>query len=509
MFLRKHPSAVASFRLREVRVGGKVFYTNGAARARLRSAGISDRRWRVSHARKVATLAYNEWAIRHRRAAPNASASSVERPELGPTMAVDGSTATRWASAHLDGQWWQIDLGSVRSISGVRLNWARAYASRYRVSTSVGGKRFAVATEQTIDGPGWRSTGFAPRAARYVRILGVSRATRLGISLRNARVYRLGPRAAGRPPASPELAKPGEVTEGDSSEQPVDQGAAPAALPRFGISPGYKILNRSPADRAFELDQMKGAGAQIVRLDYVEPEKADVVIEEALARGLEPLLCVGGTTRAPGPSLSDYTALATTAAARWGGKVRFFELMNEPNLNGWTSATYTPYLKEAYAAIKRSSPGATVLTGGFFTAPPGTDAYAPSWMQGIYAHGGKGSFDMVAVHLYEDPKARGAWNIWDQTFSLTPSVRSVMDANGDGDKLIVSTESGANVDKVGEEKQAITVRDAYTEFASRPNTGFIIQYSMMNDDVNGYGMLRDDRSRRPVWDVFHQLATGT
>src|SRR4051812_13377802 len=58
------------------------------------------------------------------------SASSVEKAGVESGKAVDGSSTTRWSSAFTDNQWWQVDLGSVRRVSRVELNWEDAYASR-------------------------------------------------------------------------------------------------------------------------------------------------------------------------------------------------------------------------------------------------------------------------------------------------------------------------------------------------------------------------------------------
>ena len=68
-----------------------------------------------------------------------ASASSTEdnRTDLRPALANDGNSSTRWSSSFVDNQWWQVDLGSVRQINRVELNWETAYASRYRIETRV------------------------------------------------------------------------------------------------------------------------------------------------------------------------------------------------------------------------------------------------------------------------------------------------------------------------------------------------------------------------------------
>ena len=130
-----------------------------------------------------------------------AQASSMYSATYAPGKAVDGSSTTRWSSNFTDAQWWQVDLGSVRKVSKVELNWEAAYASQYKIQTSTDGTTFTDAAVVSNTGAGLKSTTFADRDARYVRVLGVTRATQYGISFWDARVY--GPSDTAPPPPPP------------------------------------------------------------------------------------------------------------------------------------------------------------------------------------------------------------------------------------------------------------------------------------------------------------------
>ncbi len=118
-----------------------------------------------------------------------ATASSVEASGLEAPKAVDGNSATRWSSKFQNSQWWRVDLGRARAVDTVTLNWETAYASRYQIRTSTNGTTFTTAADVTITAPGVRTTQFASRSARYVRIVGVTRATQWGISFWDASVF--------------------------------------------------------------------------------------------------------------------------------------------------------------------------------------------------------------------------------------------------------------------------------------------------------------------------------
>ena len=283
---------------------------------------------------------------------------------------------------------------------------------------------------------------------------------------------------------------------------------APASgpIPRFGISTGYKILTRTPAQQTYELDQIKAVGAKIVRLDSLPGNQAqlDPVVSGVLARGMEPLLVLFGTTPPISPSTA--ASFAGAQAAKWKGKVRMYEFANEPDLNGWNGTNYAQALIPAYNAIKAADPNAIVIAGALWKGAGGP----VQWVTDMYNAGAKGHFDILSLHLYDDPFAAGSWNIWNMAFHMTPSVRSVMDAHGDTAIPIASTETGGPTTSYGEDGQATIINHDF-DALNDPRLAFILVYSMLDDVVTsqpGFGLLRPDFSQRPAWGVFHNRAAA-
>jgi hypothetical protein len=118
-----------------------------------------------------------------------ASASSSQAASLTPGNANDGTSTTRWSSTFTDNQWWQVDLGSSKQVDTVSLNWENAYASTYKIQTSTDGTTFTDAATVNLNAAGWKTTTFTPTNARYIRILGITRATQYGISFWDAQVF--------------------------------------------------------------------------------------------------------------------------------------------------------------------------------------------------------------------------------------------------------------------------------------------------------------------------------
>src|SRR6185295_6429453 len=62
--------------------------------------------------------------------------SSVLSGSFTGSLAVDGSTSTRWSSAASDPQWIYVDLGNQYNITSVTIIWSSAYGRNYTIAVS-------------------------------------------------------------------------------------------------------------------------------------------------------------------------------------------------------------------------------------------------------------------------------------------------------------------------------------------------------------------------------------
>jgi hypothetical protein len=140
----------------------------------------------------------------------------------------------------------------------------------------------------------------------------------------------------------------------------------------------------------------------------------------------------------PPESDEEFATYAETTVARYKDVIRHWEVWNEPNhpvyWNGPADKLerYVRLLRAAYRAIKRADPAAVVLNGGL-TEPVLED------VTNLYASGGGGFFDVLAIHTFVDPLSAASAARFD---GLVRGVERIMDANGDGDKKIWITEMG-------------------------------------------------------------------
>lgn len=261
---------------------------------------------------------------------------------------------------------------------------------------------------------------------------------------------------------------------------------------QFGIA-DPDLITKSPSVQASQLKAMKAIGITSIRLDanwdwvqYGGPKsydwaQLDQVVKSVRAAGMSadliidgcpPWAAVAGTSGDDSPqpaSAAQYAQWAAAVAARYAPMgVHTFEIWNEPNIQAFwqpkpNPAAYTAMLKAAYTAIKNVDPSAFVLSGGLAPAVNnGTDIAPITFLQDMYANGAKGSFDALGYHPYSYPALPDSvqsWSGWSQMSQTSPSLRSVMAANGDSGKKIWITEVGApsagpyGVGQAGEAKE--------------------------------------------------------
>lgn len=232
----------------------------------------------------------------------------------------------------------------------------------------------------------------------------------------------------------------------------------------------FNCLNASAADRAAVFPRLAAAHLGWVRInvawDQVEPARdsyskpalaaLDGCVAAARASGLRVLVVFlatpswarsGGTITTPPDDPSDYARALGYLAARYRSEVSAWEVWNEENARCFwqgSAGQYVALLRDAYAAVKQSSPRSLVVFGG-------TAHNDPTWLRSCYAAGAKGSFDVLTTHPY--PRRAFDTDVA-RVLGSTRSLRRVMERYGDAAKPIWFTEFGWSASVVGERRQA-------------------------------------------------------
>jgi hypothetical protein len=276
---------------------------------------------------------------------------------------------------------------------------------------------------------------------------------------------------------------------------------------------------------------VKASGSTWVRFDVaaVQVESApsvrnwsniDRIVSSALVHGLEPL---GIVTTLPrwaaaswdvGPTTATQRAafaeFSRSAAARYVGRVTYWEVWNEPNNQTfWRNPAvgdYVSLLKSASPAIKAGNPGAKVLMGGTAggqLAPNDTE----SWFGGMYANGAQAYFDFANMHPYPDggnPVVASSGEM-----SHIAAIRATMTSYGDGAKIMFGTESGfptAAANSTSLQGQATLLGGLFSFWHSATwgQQGPLFVYTLRDlpdavDREAWFGIIRSDFSAKPAF----------
>lgn len=121
--------------------------------------------------------------------AARVQASSTQFSSTPASAAVDGVYSTRWSSNFTDNEWLAVDLGGVARIDDVRITWEHAFARRFALQTSGSFSGPWTTAVEVDDGAFGTSLTDVGVSARYLRMLGLQRATQYGYSIWELDVY--------------------------------------------------------------------------------------------------------------------------------------------------------------------------------------------------------------------------------------------------------------------------------------------------------------------------------
>lgn len=349
---------------------------------------------------------------------------------------------------------------------------------------------------------------------------------------------------------------------GDSTPS---EPTTPIETKAYGIAAGSSLLQLNESDLDRQLDGIAASGATWVRVDFswpsIQPINAshyqwdlyDRIVSEANERNLKilgildytpawarPADCTWAIQCRPADP-NQFATFAAVVSARYAPQgLHTWEIWNEPNIGFWQPrsdpAQYTALLKATSTAIRQQDTRSYILLAGLAPSYSSASTKSPmDFLRGVYASGGQGFFDGVAMHPYTFPykPTSSLPNPWKEMYSSNPSLHSIMTQNGDGAKKIWITEFGAptggpgpvayldnpqyhlNPYVVDEPLQNAILADAIEQYSQAEWAGPFFYYSHIDSGTdtssneNFYGLLRPDGSLKPAYHTFRDAAFST
>ena len=204
------------------------------------------------------------------------------------------------------------------------------------------------------------------------------------------------------------------------------------------------------------------------------------------------------------PDLDAWRTYVRTMAERYRGRIRYWEVWNEPDLSGFNKMSLDEYValqKATYEEVKKVAPESVVMTGGFATLSDHPGKKSPTFHRD-YLNLAKGSFDVHAYHEHGS---------FAQFAQLVDGIFVPMRKETGTTAPWYANETAINSMNGSERNQALTLFKKLLYAWSRGAIGYT-WYDLRNDGFDplegehNYGMLTNDFQPKPVYSVYNMLA---
>jgi hypothetical protein len=176
-------------------------------------------------------------------------------------------------------------------------------------------------------------------------------------------------------------------------------------------------------------------------------------------------LWAGRYNNGPPEDLAEFEQFCGVIADRYKGRVRAYQVWNEPNLaREWGErrpdpVEYVELLRTCYIAIKSADPQALVISAGLAPTATDNEQAMPDdvFLRGMYEAGASPFFDMLGLHApgFKAPPEMSSEEVAQSpdyggqpafAFRHVEDMRRIMKDYGDGDKQVAIVEFGWTTD---------------------------------------------------------------
>jgi hypothetical protein len=216
-----------------------------------------------------------------------------------------------------------------------------------------------------------------------------------------------------------------------------------------------------------------------------------------------------------------FVKYALKVIKRYKGKVKYWEIWNEPDSSTYWSLQdglkgYCALLKDVYIAAKKADPDCKILNGGL--------ANGLSSVNRLYDNGAGPYFDILNIHIFQSPLYKNSI----KAVTAYPRLAyKVMSRNGDGNKKIWITEIGCPGVRRGltvnnwwlgknptERQQAVWVKEVYSNLLKDANVEKIF-WAFFRDcqdhwynGVDYFGLVRWDFSCKSAFFAYQEIVNS-
>jgi len=281
------------------------------------------------------------------------------------------------------------------------------------------------------------------------------------------------------------------------------------------------------------LQKVKSAGIKWIRTEAiwaaVEPQRnkynwtnCDRVINYAQQNDLSVLLIIGYTPswanrfrgiNYPPDNVADWEKFVKTAVLRYKGKVKYWNIWNEPNVSDFFAQGKDVFVKKIFlpaAKVIRANDPEAFIVGPELAhlLSDGQEWYF--WMKYILTEAGN-YIDVVSHHMYINEGVYFMYELLEKGESFIPSVKQIIDETGNGAKPFWITETGWNTQDFSENMQGANYLEILQKRRRKNYPVKLFFYEIIDDPKAGilpWGVLRSNLTEKPAYTVYKDFIAG-
>jgi hypothetical protein len=198
-------------------------------------------------------------------------------------------------------------------------------------------------------------------------------------------------------------------------------------------------------------------------------------------------------------NINDWINYISVVAKRYKGKIKYYEIWNEPNLEKFYSGSkegLVELTKAARATLKSIDPTIEVLT------PACTGDDGTQYLNDYFKLGGAKYIDVVTYHFY-------TWGAPESSIESIREVRKVMMENGLGNKPLWNTETGWRMQSSADKNSALLSYETASTYIARAFLVYgalnISRFYIYSWDNRGMGLIERNGEDKPCAAVYQRM----
>lgn len=197
----------------------------------------------------------------------------------------------------------------------------------------------------------------------------------------------------------------------------------------------------------------------------------------------------------------------SSIVSRYAGRIDSWEVWHEPQLNGWSAASYASFLISTSQVIRATDPSTRVVGFALNGTFVDNDSTHDSWaLQVLQTPGVMAACDAISIHVYCQPADPYTGDSRGPIPNRMTDTKNLLSSNGYHGPVWVTEggwpTTGGTAGQVTEAQQATYVSELIDILSYHVDRYYVFQLypDASGNEVSGMSIIRSDNTHKPAYD---------